>query len=111
MTQNASPITPLAWFQVIVVVLGFICLRVTTFPLDAVDSARWSFLPRVVLYHGYLLLGVPLVWIFTVAWLELRHGDTWSRRWTVVTGLIMLVSLAALFCQICSYAHRWVWGF
>jgi hypothetical protein len=42
---------------------------------------------------GYFLIIVPLVWAMGTIWME-RNLDGFSKRWTLVTGLFLLLYLA-----------------
>lgn len=94
---------PIAVLQVVAVVAGVFLTRLGFANLDGQDlDARHFRVPLLVHHHGYFLLALPLLWTGAVVWLENRPGDRWSRRWTVVTGLVLLAALSIFLYEVCT---------
>ncbi|RYD18880.1 MAG: hypothetical protein EOP88_21025 [Verrucomicrobiaceae bacterium] len=106
MRHSAHISIPIAALQVLVVIVGVFVTRLslTGFLDEALANPRYR-VPVLIHHHGYLLLAVPLLWTGLILWLENRPATGWSRRWTVVSGLVFL---AALFCFLFTYS---VYGF
>jgi|GEM_PF-6252498 len=54
-------------------------------------------LPVFLRNWGSLVFLVPGAWALWSAWMEARHGDWFGRRWTIGTGIGLLVLLAAFY--------------
>jgi len=52
--------------------------------------------------YGFLLLLIPLSWALITLRLEINHTDWFSKRWTFVSGLLLLGWLYHFFFQIGS---------
>jgi len=58
-------------------------------------------LPRIlewVAAYGYGLIALPIVWSVATLWFQ-RHAENWySNRWSIVSGFVLLLGLASIFC-------------
>jgi hypothetical protein len=45
---------------------------------------------------AFLLILIPGAWVVATIWLERNRGSDFSTRWTVVTGLLVVVGLGGL---------------
>ncbi|WP_035607136.1 hypothetical protein [Haloferula sp. BvORR071] len=65
-------------------------------------KAEWRWLPVFVREWGLALMLVPAAWVLTTLWLE-RHRDAWfTKRWTILSGSLLLAGLVGL--MVYAYA-------
>lgn len=53
---------------------------------------------------GFLIVVIPLAWAITTIYLERLNNEWSSKRFTVITGLLLLVGLAVFFFSITVHA-------
>ena len=84
--------------QATVVVAGSMCTATILKALGYPESHdMWPSLSVFVRNWGFLFLIIPASWAITTLWLE-RHQSSWfSKRWTLITGIIVLAALSFLF--------------
>ena len=88
----------LALFQVLCVILGVIMTRAAFMGCGYPDSnLDWNALALITRNHGFLFLLVPVAWTSVAVYLENYGTGRWSRRWTVVSGLLLLAALGIFF--------------
>jgi Na+-driven multidrug efflux pump len=93
----------IALFQFVVVILGVLMTRAFFMGAGYPETPRdWSAVALLVRNHGYVLMLVPVVWTVATLYFENYGSGTWSRRWTVVSGVLLLVALAFLFLWTCG---------
>lgn len=56
----------------------------------------WHPLPMFVRSWGFLLILVPGAWVAATIWLERNRSESFSARWTLVTGVLVLAALGCL---------------
>ena len=97
----------LAVFQMMVVILGVFMTRAmfmgSGYPEAAVD---WNDVAMLVRNHGYVLLLVPAGWAAATMYFENYGTGFWSRRWTLGSGLALLVGLGFLFLWTCANPYN-----
>lgn len=60
---------------------------------DAETAANWHWQLVFVRNWGFTLILIPAAWVFATLWLE-RHREAWfSKRWTLVSGVVLLCGL------------------
>ncbi len=77
-----------AAFQSLLIVSG--CLFIGTILKAFGYPDRFTELPMNLAFirnWGFLLISLPFSWVVVTIWLERTHGDWFSKRWTVVTGV------------------------
>ena len=93
----------IALFQFALVVLGVVMTRAFFMGAGYPDAVRdWNAVPLFVRNHGYVLMLVPVGWVVAALYYENYGKGGWSRRWTVVSGMLLLVGLAFLFLWACA---------
>jgi hypothetical protein len=93
----------LALFQVILVILGVIMTRAMFMGTGYPDGdLAWNGVALLIRNHGYLLLLVPVAWTAATMYYENYGTGFWSRRWTVASGVALLVGLAFFFLWCCA---------
>ncbi len=97
MIQVGHPATIIALLQVVAIIGGVFLTRgvfmVHDYPNSAVDFGT---VPTLVRNFGFLLLLLPLAWTVVSMWLEQRCEGGWTRRWTILSGILILGLLAWL---------------
>ena len=95
--------TALAALQCAVIQVGTlistILLRSAGYPDPAVD---WPWLPVMIREWGPLAFAIPGVWVTATILLERRDAGTFTKRWTIVSGLLLAVLLAGVYGLACS---------
>lgn len=71
-----------------------IFLRSAGYPDPAVD---WPWLPVLIREWGPLAFGIPGAWVIATILLERRDVGAFTKRWTVVSGLLVAAGLAAIY--------------
>ncbi len=87
----------IALFQVFAVILGVFMTRAAFmwagYPESNLD---WNGLSLLIRNLGFLLLLIPLVWTIAATYCERYSIGWWSRRWTIVSGMVVLAALIVL---------------
>jgi D-alanyl-lipoteichoic acid acyltransferase DltB (MBOAT superfamily) len=87
--------TVLASMQIVVILLGFMAtgliLKGAGYPDIGVSISGKLYFVR---HFGALLLIVPIVWVFATIAFERRPDNRFSKRWTIVTGIVVLAALS-----------------
>ena len=95
--------TALAALQCAVIQVGTlistILLRSAGYPDPAVD---WPWLPVQIREWGPLAFAIPGLWVIATILLERREAGAFTKRWTVVSGLLLAVLLAGVYGLACS---------
>jgi hypothetical protein len=95
----------LAVFQMMVVILGVFMTRAmfmgAGYPEVPLD---WNDVAMLVRNHGYVL--VPVAWAAAALYFENYGTGFWSRRWTLGSGLALLVGLGFLFLWTCANPYN-----
>jgi hypothetical protein len=95
--------TALAALQCAVIQVGTlistILLRSAGYPDPAVD---WPWLPVLIREWGPLAFGIPGVWVIATILLERRDAGEFTKRWTVVSGLLVALLLAGIYASASS---------
>ena len=90
--------TALAALQCAVIQIGTlistILLRSAGYPDPAVD---WPWLPVMIREWGPLAFAIPGAWVIATILLERRDAGAFTKRWTVVSGLVVALLLAAVY--------------
>ncbi|MFC7339662.1 hypothetical protein ACFQY0_20930 [Haloferula chungangensis] len=104
MIQLGHPATRIARLQVVAIIGGVFLTRavfmVYGYPNNGVDFGT---VPTLIRNFGFLLLAVPVLWTILSVWLEERPEGFWTRRWTIITGVVILGILASLLYYSFSY--------
>ncbi|MEK7951710.1 hypothetical protein [Luteolibacter soli] len=88
----------LALFQMMVVVLGVFMTRAAFLAAGYPEqSLGWNAGALLVRNHGFVLMLVPVGWTAAAMYFENYGTGWWSRRWTLVSGMTLLVGLGFLF--------------
>ncbi len=107
MRQDAHIAIKLALLQVMVVLIGTFVTRVAFMGNGYPDrDADWNRFSLLLRGYGFVLLLVPLVWTCTVMWLEHRSAGSWTRRWTILSGCLLLALLAFLFFRASTHTYN-----
>lgn len=95
--------TAIAALQCAVIQVGTlvstILLRSAGYPDPAVD---WPWLPVLIREWGPLAFAIPGAWVIATILLERRDAGAFTRRWTVVSGLLVAALLAGVYGLACS---------
>jgi hypothetical protein len=78
--------------QSVVIVAGSLLTAAT----PGMRSAEGPWLAVLVRDWGFLLLLIPAAWVFATLWLERHRSDWFTKRWTILSGFLVLVSLVGL---------------
>lgn len=84
----------LAALQSLVIVGG--CLFTATILKFMGYPDRFSELPMQLAFvrnWGFLLILIPLIWVCSTIWFERHRSEWFSKRWTVATGIGLLLAL------------------
>lgn len=79
-----------------------VVLRMRGFPNDEKD---WPLIPVFLREWGLVLILLPTMWMLLTIWLE-RHTDYFTKRWTIITGTLLLATLACLMMYAFARAER-----
>lgn len=98
MFPKAHPAISIAVFQIATVIIGVFMTRMA-FALNGypTEELEWNYKALLVRNWGFLVLMVPAFWTWFVIRAENKSSGIWSRRWTIISGLLTLLALAALF--------------
>ncbi|MBP6785751.1 MAG: hypothetical protein KA152_18295 [Verrucomicrobiales bacterium] len=90
--------TVLCTLQSTVVVAGWMCFATKLKILGYPDAPElWDWWVRLLRNWGMLWLLIPGAWVVFSVWMEQKSDNDFSQRWTVVTGVGVLVILAFYF--------------
>ncbi len=53
---------------------------------------------------GFLLLLIPAAWVLITLWLERHRSDWFTKRWTILSGILVLAALVLLMVQAFTQA-------
>ena len=91
-----TPQTVIGSMQSVVVVGGTLAtsmgLKIGGYP-DA--RSVWPPASVFVRESGFLLLLIPAIWVLATVALELRCPDWFSKRWTIGSGVVLLLILVS----------------
>jgi hypothetical protein len=74
--------------------ISTLLLRSAGYPDPAVD---WPWLPVLIREWGPLAFAIPGAWVIATILLEQRDAGAFTKRWTVVSGLVVAVLLAGIY--------------
>ena len=87
--------------QSVVIVAGSMftatVLKVRGFP-EA--RSEWPMLAVFVREWGFTLMLIPAAWVLGTIWLERHRADWFTKRWTILSGVILVAAL----CGLMAYA-------
>lgn len=93
--REYTPQTVLASMQAVVVIAGSMftgaAMKIMGYPEASHD---WHLASVFVRNWGVLLILIPATWVVGSIWMERNQSDWFSKRWTVLSGLLVLLSLA-----------------
>lgn len=95
--------TILATFQVGTILVGSIGIGAILKGMGLSDIREIFWLVIFVHNWGFILILIPVMWVLTTIWLEL-HQSWYSKRLTLVTGLLLLGSLVWFFILVAARA-------
>lgn len=108
MLQDLHVAARIALLQVFTVILGVFLTRGVFarlgYPNEDLD---WNTTALLVRDYGYFLLLVPAIWTTVSIYLENSLISFWSRRWTLASGLVFLLFLAAILLWSCLHTYHW----
>jgi hypothetical protein len=81
--------------QSVVIVAGSL-LTAATPRMRSGGSGGGHWLPVFVRDWGFLLLLIPATWAFATLWLERHQSDWFTKRWTILSGVLLLAALVLL---------------
>lgn len=87
--------------QSVVIVAGSLLTAAT--PRMRGGEGPW--LPVFVRDWGFLLLLIPMVWVFATLWLERHRSDWFTKRWTILSGTLLLLVLVYLMIHAFARAN------
>jgi len=59
-------------------------------------GAEWRLLPVFIRNWGVAVMLIPAAWVLGTIWLERHRSDWFTKRWTILTGVLLLGGLAWL---------------
>lgn len=80
--------------QAVVIVAGALLTAATPRMRGGGSGGHW--LPVFVRDWGVLLLLIPAAWVIVTLWLERHRSDWFTKRWTILSGVLLLVALVLL---------------
>jgi hypothetical protein len=95
--------TILALFQVGTILVGSIGIGAILKAMGFSDIQEMSWLVIFVRNWGFILVLIPVVWVLMTIWMEL-HQSWYSKRLTLVSGLLLLGSLVWFFILVAARA-------
>lgn len=101
--REHSTHTTIAAVQTVVVLYGFLTTATVMKAGGYPDAGLWSGLPLFVRHAGVGFLLIPAIWVWATLQLEQGPGR-FSRRWKVVSGLMVIGALWWLFAKSTSSA-------
>lgn len=78
--------------QSVVIVAGSMLVAAT----PRMRSGDGPWLPVLVRDWGFLLLLIPAAWVIVTLWLERHRSDWFTKRWTILSGVLLLTTLVCL---------------
>jgi hypothetical protein len=84
------------------VIMGSSMFTATLLKVQGYPEARttWPWLPVFVRNWGFSFIVIPAVWALATIWLERHRPDWFSKRETIVTGILLLLALGYLMARI-----------
>lgn len=79
--------------------ISTILLRSAGYPDPAVD---WPWLPVMIREWGPLAFAIPGAWVIATILLERRDAGAFTKRWTIVSGLLVAFLLAGVYAAASS---------
>jgi len=58
------------------------------------NAADWHWQLVFVRNWGFTLILIPAAWVIATLWLERHQAEWFSKRWTIVSGIVLLCGLA-----------------
>jgi len=55
---------------------------------------------------GFLLISIPAAWVIATLWLERHRADWFTKRWTILSGVLVLAGLILLMIHAFTRASR-----
>lgn len=95
--------TILSLFQVGTILVGSIGIGAILKAVGTSDSQQISWLLLFVRNWGFLLILIPVGWVVATIWMEFHHS-WYSKRFTLVTGLLLWASLMWFFFLMAARA-------
>lgn len=74
--------------------ISTLLLRSAGYPDPAVD---WPWLPVLIREWGPLAFAIPGAWVIATILLERREAGAFTKRWTIVSGLVVTAALAGIY--------------
>ena len=94
----------IALFQVFAVILGVFMTRAAFMGAGYPDALLdWNSMALLIRNQGFILLLVPVMWTIAATYCEHYSIGWWSRRWTIITGMLVLGALTILL--VWSYSN------
>lgn len=101
--EQHRPQTILALLQAGTVLVGSIGIGAMLKALGYSDIQGLPWILVFVRNWGFLLLAIPLAWVLVTIWMEFHH--TWySKRYTILSGLLLIASLVWFFISVAARA-------
>ena len=95
--------TVLGLFQAGAIMVGTILTSAILKSLGYGDGQEAPFVVFVVRNWGFILLAIPLAWVVATVWME-RHHAWFSKRYTLLSGLLLLVLLCWFLLYVAARA-------
>lgn len=100
MMTYSSSISRLALLQFLMVGIGVFTtcgtLKLLNYRPDIDMQIRWNPVALAVRSFGIVLLLIPVVWAIACIFLERRYSERWDQRWTIVSGVAILLGIIGL---------------
>ena len=84
------------------VVMGGSMFTATVLKVRGYPEARaeWPWLPVFVRNWGFFLILIPAAWVLATIWLERHRPDWFTKRDTILTGVLLLAGLAYFMLRV-----------
>jgi len=95
----SKPQTVLGLLQSAIVVAGslFVVLGLRIGGgIEGYENDWWP-MPLFIRHFGFAFLSIPVAWVISTLWAETHHASWFSSRWTIVSGIGLMVGLACFF--------------
>lgn len=93
--REYMPQIVLASLQSLVVLMGSMFTATILKAFGYPESrAHWPPASVFVRNWGVSLVLIPFIWVIATIWMERLHAGWFSRRWTILSGLLILIGLA-----------------